>query len=615
MAPRWAKRWAPQGERFTSGYTDAKYVMVAVSVVGEVLQSGLVFGWNALALMLQARDNFAGKCTDPSEISGSGTCKSQESSLAVLWTLGIFALNFGPVLVGPTLDGLGPKWTSVIGCVLNMVGMIFLGVSHTAGGVNLLHPGAILIGLGGITFHLAQFHISGLFPRQRGLISSLFVAGFTGAGIIFYILERIFEDLGGSQAAYRGVLLVYGIVFCGGYIPVMLYFMPNEPFMVGQVYLFGQSWKPVTRLRTEVELRVQEATDLAHPPPSLSAVDSFGDIELSGNGHSKSTVDVAGLVTGTLSSDDPRWQDDGPKASNGGAANGRAANGAATFSDIDLDGATPAKGDGEASGRAGSQSGSDNEPVSPSNPNVHPPLTTGVVWGPLVFEPRRFVELRKKDFFTQALSAESLGMGLFYTLNVFWIQFYLGTTRLQLQYKGDTNYTYTDLANILPCAGILTLPIVSWLLDKKGYGITLGTINALSVLTSALQAIPNLQVQAVTLVVWTVARFFLYSSYFTIFGVLFGFKNFGKMVAIDNTVNGLIGLLQLPVSWLGIRHLNGNFTAINISQIIILMPVFIFCWMMHKWSSENLVPIRPMEGEQLPDNMVPPKRKATGRPY
>lgn len=54
------------------------------------------------------------------------------------------------------------------------------------------------------------------------------------------------------------------------------------------MYLFGQSWKPVTRLRTEVELRVQEATDLAHPPPSLSAVDSFGDIELSGNGHSKS---------------------------------------------------------------------------------------------------------------------------------------------------------------------------------------------------------------------------------------------------------------------------------------------------------------------------------------
>lgn len=40
--------------------------MVAVGIVGEVLQGGLVFGWNALALMLQARNNFAGKC-NPSE--------------------------------------------------------------------------------------------------------------------------------------------------------------------------------------------------------------------------------------------------------------------------------------------------------------------------------------------------------------------------------------------------------------------------------------------------------------------------------------------------------------------------------------------------------------------
>ena len=45
----------------------------------------------------------------------------------------------------------------------------------------------------------AQFHISGLYPRNRGLISSLFVAGFTGCGIIFYILQRIFEDLGSTQ--------------------------------------------------------------------------------------------------------------------------------------------------------------------------------------------------------------------------------------------------------------------------------------------------------------------------------------------------------------------------------------------------------------------------------
>ena len=44
------------------------------------------------------------------------------------------------------------------------------------------------------------------------------------------------------------------------------------------------------------------------------------------------------------------------------------------------------------------------------------------VWGPLIFESRRWVELRQKSFWRQFLSAESTGMGIFYTLNVFCIQ-------------------------------------------------------------------------------------------------------------------------------------------------------------------------------------------------
>lgn len=54
-------------------------------------------------------------CSAVNRTAGGVSCKSQESELAVLWTLGIFALNFGPVLVGPVLDGLGPKWTAVLG--------------------------------------------------------------------------------------------------------------------------------------------------------------------------------------------------------------------------------------------------------------------------------------------------------------------------------------------------------------------------------------------------------------------------------------------------------------------------------------------------------------------
>lgn len=46
-------------------------------------------------------------------------CAWQESHLAVLWTIGVFALNFGPVIVGPILDYVGPKLTAIFGELFN----------------------------------------------------------------------------------------------------------------------------------------------------------------------------------------------------------------------------------------------------------------------------------------------------------------------------------------------------------------------------------------------------------------------------------------------------------------------------------------------------------------
>ena len=108
--------------------------------------------------------------------------------------------------------------------------------------------------------------------------------------------------------------------------------------------------------------------------------------------------------------------------------------------------------------------------------------------------------------------AELFTLGLFiaavlYTLNllnsphwacllqVFCIQFYLGTTRLQLENKGDAAHHYTNFANVIVSFGFVVIPVIGWLLDHKGYGITLGTINCIGVIVSVLQAIPSLRLQ------------------------------------------------------------------------------------------------------------------------
>lgn len=74
-------------------------------------------------------------------------------------------------------------------------------------------------------------------------------------------------------------------------------------------------------------------------------------------------------------------------------------------------------------------------------------------------------------------------------------QFYLGTTRLQLEHKGGADHIVTSIANVVPAFGFIGIPVIGWLLDRMGYGITLATINFLGVLASFFQAMPSVWFQ------------------------------------------------------------------------------------------------------------------------
>ncbi|KAK9901983.1 hypothetical protein WJX75_000204 [Coccomyxa subellipsoidea] len=647
------------------GFKDAKVLLLIQSIIGDFLQGGLIFGWNALALMLKQQGNYNRNCTQAiSDIGREGlntNCAWQESQLAVLWTVGVFALNFGPVIVGPVLDYVGPKLTAMLGTVLNMVGLILLGCSNTHD-FNGLPAGAVILGLAGITFHLSQLHISNLFPRSRGFISSLLVAGFTGCGVIFYLLDLIFVAVGGSRGAYRLIMILYSLVV-GLWLGLNFWMMPWHALQVGQVYLWTGSGRFKVMDRKEVERQAVaiRLTALdggkraggnsangggAHPANGTAGLadasrqdaGTLHDLENAGHSDEEIDKDMALAYMGLRhagsaehngpDSSDPTWLDresppptvavinadeeedivvhqgQGEVGGNGQREGG--VNGGPSEGSYDAPGAALQQlngiGVGGATARGGGRPPSRDHFVSGEH-------------GVLVFESRRFVELRKQGFWKQFFSAESTGMGIFYTLNVFCIQFYLGTTRLQLEHKGDSAHVVTNIANVVPAFGFIGIPVISWLLDKKGYGVTLAVINLLGVLASIFQAMPSLPFQVVTLIVWCSGRFFLYTSYFTIFGALFGATNFGRMVAIDNSINGIVGLLQFPFTAWALHGLHGNFTAINMIQAALLLPLFIFCYYMYEWETDeaNQVPILPNEGEELPCNVKGPRqmREAT----
>ena len=657
--------------------------------------------------MLKAQGIYDEGCPAASTTTAAtAACPSQENRLAVLWTVGVFALNAGPVLVGPLLDALGPKLTAVFGTLLNVAALLllaFFGGSGTTPPAGARPAAAVLLGLGGMTFHLAQFHISNLFPLRRGLVSSLLVSGFTGCGVVFYFVELAWNAAvakGGHDpaAAFRVALGAYsGLVAL--WLPLLLWIAPWHALKVGQVFVaagrgrwavvqrrdYERSFvrRPQTQAAPATAAATANAAAGAAPAPpggsiALAALDggspkshaataaaaaaaaaaataapvpspsplrpisttttevapaastsaNFNDNDnpvspagapspgpLSGEaalaymGLRSNAVSTGGAAAGTTTIGGGGDGSGGGESDRGGELyNGGGGGGGALTLDsadprwADLDSPTAASAALRGGGGV-SSSGPNNNNQNNNNNN------SDVAFGPLTFEARRFVELREKRFWAQFVSAESTGMGIFYTLNVFCIQFYLGTARLQLASKGDAaaGFAFTKLASVLPAFGFLGIPAIGWLLDSQGYGATLGAINLMGVAASLMQAVPSLRFQALTITVWTYGRFFLYTSYFTIFGALFGFRNFGRMVAIDNTVNGLFGLLQLPLTSWGLHGLRGNFTAINLLQAAVLLPLFGFCWAMRRWESGDLVPIRAAEGEALPVNVLGPR--------
>ena len=77
--------------------------------------------------------------------TAEGTCRPQENRLTLIFTLGLFAVNFGPVPVGLILDAWGPRCVSVLGCGVTVLGLVLFGVSHS-GAFDAFCAASLLIG-------------------------------------------------------------------------------------------------------------------------------------------------------------------------------------------------------------------------------------------------------------------------------------------------------------------------------------------------------------------------------------------------------------------------------------------------------------------------------------
>jgi MFS family permease len=174
--------------------------------------------------------------------------------------------------------------------------------------------------------------------------------------------------------------------------------------------------------------------------------------------------------------------------------------------------------------------------------------------------------LKQEALLGQLLSKEFIAISLFQSIEFFGLQFYVGNVKDLLENLGDDDATYTQIFNVCGSCGFVFFPVVGYVLDKFGLvtGFCVATVSAAAY--CALSLVPNLELQVVTFLCWTLSRNMLFATFFSYLPATFGFKTFGRVNGVVSLIVATLGLFNKPLLQLA---LSIGYTPILIAFVVL----------------------------------------------
>ena len=168
-----------------------KYKFWAAAFVQVGFLAGATYGWVNLEQILE-RD-------------GYWTDSSSDEEYGPVYTIISWSSQPGRLFVGVFLDNFGVKITTVTGCLMAALGLVFCAVSTTS--VNLVYPALILVSVGGPAIQLATQTVSDLFFNKAMVMSSL-LWSFQLSTLWFMIINVLnAEGIQVGMRSFRTVIL------------------------------------------------------------------------------------------------------------------------------------------------------------------------------------------------------------------------------------------------------------------------------------------------------------------------------------------------------------------------------------------------------------------------
>ncbi|TMW56445.1 hypothetical protein Poli38472_006455 [Pythium oligandrum] len=155
---------------------------------------------------------------------------------------------------------------------------------------------------------------------------------------------------------------------------------------------------------------------------------------------------------------------------------------------------------------------------------------------------------------------------------------YIGTANKLLDNYGDGEheYLFTKIFSFVLPLGFLFIPVIDYVVEKKGLSVSLIATNLLGVIFNTLELIPNLPLQCITFFVFAGYRAFLYAITSAFAAKTFGLKNIGTLSGLMFTASALVSLLEYPAVYISNAYFDGDLSLVNsisLGLCIMLFPL------------------------------------------
>ena len=186
----------------------------------------------------------------------------------------------------------------------------------------------------------------------------------------------------------------------------------------------------------------------------------------------------------------------------------------------------------------------------------------------------------------QLLSLPFTMLLVFFAINLALNQFVLTTARDFLGYLGDeeSSKQYLSIFTLLMPASILGLPFTDQVIARYGFHVGLQTICLLAAVHGIIQvSCDELNgVQIFGFAVFSFYRCFLFSIVFSYLPTLLSPDVVGKGVGAMHLAGGTFAFLNIPLSNVAVKHLDGNFFIPNLLYTLLVIPCSAAAWMIGK---------------------------------